>query len=42
MGKKEEGTVGMNGAIESTATEVEANNMASGLEKRMNEEKESD
>ena len=28
MGKKEEGTVGMNGAIEPTATEVEANNMA--------------
>ena len=31
MGKKEEGTVGMNGAIEPTATEDEANNMASGL-----------
>ena len=31
MRKKEEGTVGMNGAIEPTATEVEANNMASGL-----------
>ena len=28
MGKKEEGTTGMNGAIEPTATEVEANNMA--------------
>ena len=25
MGKREEGTVGMNGAIEPTATEVEAN-----------------
>ena len=31
MGKREEGTVGMNGAIEPTATEVEANNMACGL-----------
>ena len=28
MGKKEEGAVGMNGAIEPTATEVKANNMA--------------
>ena len=31
MGKKEEGTVGMNGTIEPTATEDKANNMASGL-----------
>ena len=28
MGKKEEGAVGMNGAIKPAATEVEANNMA--------------
>ena len=31
MEKKEEGTAGMNGAIEPAATEVKANNMASGL-----------
>ena len=31
MGKKEEGTVGMNEAIKPAATEVEANNMACGF-----------
>ena len=31
MAKKEEGTVGMNGAIELTATEVKAKNMACGF-----------
>ena len=31
MGKKEEGAVGMNGAIKPAATEVEANNMACGF-----------
>ena len=31
MGKREEGTVGMNGAPEPTATEVKANNMACGF-----------
>ena len=31
MGKKEEGIVGMNGAIKPAATEVKANNMACGF-----------